>query len=153
MNGVIFDESLIVKLDDFKTDKEVLSKMVDHLYGKGYVKEGYKQAILEREVEFPTGIFTGGINVAIPHADVNFVNQASIAIGILDKPVKFHVMDEPENEIDVRLIIMLALKESHGHIEMLQKVVNLIKNQESIKEILSSKDLKQVYEIISGYLL
>jgi PTS system galactitol-specific IIA component len=153
MSEVVFNDSLIVKLNNVKTDKEVLSEIADNLYDKGYVKEGYKQAILEREAEFPTGIFTGGINVAIPHADVNFVNQASIAVGILDEPVKFHVMDEPENEIDVNLIIMLALKEAHGHIEMLQKVVSLIQNQESIKEILSSDDLKTVYKIISGYLL
>jgi PTS system galactitol-specific IIA component len=153
MGEVIFNESLIIKLDNLETDKEALSEIVDHLYNKGYVKEGYKEAILERESEFPTGIFTGGINVAIPHADVSFVNQASIAVGILDKPVKFHIMDEPENEIDVHLIIMLALKEPHGHIQMLQKVVSLIQNQESIKEIISSNKTNTAYEIISKHLM
>lgn len=153
MSEVVFNESLIVELDDLYTNKEALSSIANHLYEKGYVKEGYKEAILAREADFPTGLFTGEINIAIPHADVNFVNEASIAVGILKKPVKFRAMDEPDNEIEVSLIIMLALKEAHGHIQMLQKVVSLIKNQDSIKKIISCNDLKTIYEIISEYLL
>lgn len=153
MSEILFNESLIINLSDLNTNNEALSVIADHLYEKGYVKEGYKNAILKREAEFPTGLFTGGLNVAIPHADVNFVNEASIAIGILKKPIKFRAMDEPENEIDVSLIIMLALKEAHGHIQMLQRVVNLIKNQDSIKKIISCNDVNKINEIISKYLL
>lgn len=153
MSEVLFNESLIVKLEDLNTNKEALSYIADYMYEKGYVKEGYKKAILDRESEFPTGLFIGDINVAIPHADVNFVNEASIAVGILKEPIKFRAMDEPENEIDVSLIIMLALKEAHGHIQMLQKIVELIKHQDSVKKIISSEDLNSVYETISEYLL
>ena len=153
MSELVFNESLIIKLEGLSTNEEALSLMANHLYDKGYVKESYKDAILNRESEFPTGLFTGAINVAIPHADVNFVKEASIAVGILKNPIKFRAMDDPDKEIEVRLIIMLALKEAHGHIQMLQKVVSLIKNQDSIKEILSTDDLKKSYEIISKYLL
>lgn len=153
MSEVNFNKSLILKLDNVSTDEEVLSLIADHLHEKGCVKDGYKEAILEREREFPTGLFTGNINVAIPHADVKFVNEASIAVGILKTPVKFCAMDEPENKINVSLVVMLALKEAHGHIEMLQKVVSLIQNQESLKKIISSEDLDIVYETIKEYLL
>lgn len=153
MGEIIFNESLIIKLEKSTTNKEALSEIADVLYDKGYVKEGYKDAILKREEEFPTGILTRGINVAIPHTDVKFVNKASIAVGISEKPLRFYAMDEPEEQIDVYLIIMLALKEPHGHIEMLQKVINLIKDQKSINQIISAKDSKAVYETISKYLI
>lgn len=153
MGDIKFSKSQIIYLQEPSTDAEVLTVMTDLLHQKGYVKDTYQQAILNREKAFPTGLFTGGINVAIPHADVEHVDEASICVGILRKPVKFHAMDEPDNFIDVSLVIMLALKEPHGHIDMLTKVVNLIQNQETVKEITNSNDESIVYSIIKKYLL
>ena len=65
MSGIAFNESLILKSDKPMTDREVLSAMTDYLCEKGIVKDTYKQAILEREQSFPTGLKTGGINVAL----------------------------------------------------------------------------------------
>ena len=82
--------------------------------------------------------------MAIPHADVIHVNKAAIAIAILDKPVEFYAMDEPEQKICVQVVVMLALKEAHGHIEMLQKVVSLIKDQALVKQLIELEDKKEV---------
>lgn len=153
MSAITFNELLILKLNQEKTDIEVLSALADRLCEQGLVKDTYKKAILDREAEYPTGLFTGNINIAIPHADIKHVNKASICVGIIENPIKFHAMDEPANEIDVRLVIMLALTEAHGHIKMLQKVVALIQNQELVKKVMESTDLKTVYEIIKKQLL
>lgn len=153
MSAITFNELLILKLNQEKTDIEVLSALADRLCEQGLVKDTYKKAILDREAEYPTGLFTGNINVAIPHADIKHVNKASVCVGIIEKPIKFHAMDEPANEIDVSLVIMLALTEAHGHIKMLQKVVALIQNQELVKKVMESTDLKTVYEIIKEQLL
>ena len=120
MSGIAFNESLILKFDKPMTDREVLSAMTDYLCEKGIVKDTYKQAILEREQSFPTGLKTGGINVAIPHADICHVNEAAICVAVLKTPAPFRAMDEPDNDVPVSLVIMLALTEAHGHIEMLQ---------------------------------
>ncbi len=153
MSDIIFNESMILKLDGQKTNREVLSAMADHLFQKGLVKETYKEAILNREKEFPTGLFTGNLNVAIPHADTRHVNNASLCVGIAENPVKFYAMDEPDNIIDINMVFMLALKEAHGHIEMLQKVISLIQDQEAVEKMIKAKDLKAVYEIVEQHLL
>lgn len=153
MSDIKFSKSQIVKLEGLTTDVEVLSSMTDLLCQDGLVKDTYKQAILDREKVFPTGLYTGDINVAIPHADVEHVNEASICVGILDKPIKFHAMDEPDNSIDISLVIMLALKEAHGHIDMLTKVIGLIQDQEAVKEIIESNSQDIIYNIIEKYLL
>lgn len=49
MADLIFDSSLIVRFDeDGLTTSDVESKLADVLFGHGYVKDTYKQAILDR---------------------------------------------------------------------------------------------------------
>lgn len=151
--SILFDQSLILRIDGAKTCTEILEKMCDYLCEKGIVKETYKQAILDREANFPTGLNVGGINIAIPHADVCHVNEASLCVGILDAPVDFHAMDEPDDLIPIYLVIMLVLTEPHGHIEMLQKVVALIQNQEEVKKIISAENNAEVEALIKKHLL
>ncbi|MBO8463228.1 MAG: PTS sugar transporter subunit IIA [Firmicutes bacterium] len=152
MEEIIFQEEQVLKLVGFKTKEEVLSEIADTLCQQGIVKETYKEAILNREKEFPTGLNTGGINLAIPHADVAHVNKPAIAIAILDKPVEFQAMDEPEQTIFVQVVVMLALKEAHGHIEMLQKVVGLIQDQELVKQVIELEDKTEICNKIKGKL-
>jgi PTS system galactitol-specific IIA component len=55
----------------------------------GYVNKSYQAAVLERERTFLTGLPTGEINVAIPHADAVHVLQSAIAVGVLAKQSSF----------------------------------------------------------------
>lgn len=152
MSEILFDKTLICRFADAGDRREVLSGMVDHLQKKGIVKDTYKNAILEREKNFPTGLYTGEINVAIPHADVKHVNQAAICVGVLEKPVKFCRMEEPDEEIDVHVVIMLSLTEAHGHIDMLQKVIALIQDQEALANALAADD-EAIAKMIADALL
>ena len=153
MKDITFNEELILKINGKKQDMEVLAYMAEYLQGKGLVKDSYSKAITDREAEFPTGLFTGNINIAIPHADTEHVEKAAICVGVLEDPVIFRAMDDPDKELEIRLIIMLALKEAHGHIEMLQKVVELIKDQEALNKVIESSDSSIIYQIISEKLL
>ncbi|MCB7318461.1 PTS sugar transporter subunit IIA [Lacrimispora sp. 210928-DFI.3.58] len=151
--GIRFDESLILDIRDASSDRDALGRMCDYLRGRGMVKDTYRQAILDREASFPTGLNTGGINIAIPHCDVCNVNEAAICVGLLKPEVDFHTMDEPECAVPVRLVIMLVLTEPHGHLEMLQRIVELIKNQEDVKKIVDTQNMGQAAAIIKQYLL
>lgn len=153
MDDILFDESMILELKDVQDNTQALTVLTDYLLAKGYVKDGYREAILEREASFPTGLSTGEINIAIPHADTSYVNQAALCVGVSKTPVKFSAMDEPDHQIDVSVIIVLALKEAHGHLEMLQKVVELIKDQDNLKHIVAAESKGPVYNIISSHLL
>ena len=54
--SIAFDQSLILKIENAKTNMEVLSQMCEHLCERGIVKDTYCKAILEREESFPTGL-------------------------------------------------------------------------------------------------
>lgn len=148
MKELKFDESQILIINEQLNQEDVLKKLADLLNEKGYAKESYYKAVCEREKIYPTGLFTGDINVAIPHCDISNVNEGSICIGILKKPTQFARMDEPDTKVDVHFVVMLALTEPHGHIEMLQKIISLIQNQEIVHQIIESNNEKEIYGMI-----
>jgi len=153
-DGLCFNEKLIFKLSDEIDSKEIaLSFLAEQLYAKKYVTEGYKKGILDREKIYPTGLFTGGINIAVPHTDCIHVRCDAFAMGILSKPLAFYAMDDPEREMDVNIIFMLALSQPHGQIAMLQKVLALVKEQEQLKQMINCKDVKTIYNICLKYLI
>lgn len=147
------DPKMIVKLDsEKKTQTDILGFLADRLYHAGYVKKSYKAGILKREEVYPTGLLTGGINVAVPHTDCEHVNKAALAVAVLKEAVYFKAMDNPEREVGVSIVIMMALKEPHGQIEMLQKVLSLVKQQDELKTLLSTADENDIYQVIVNYL-
>ena len=62
-------------------------------------------------------------------------------------------MDEPEQTCPVSLVVMLALNEAHAHLEMLQKVIALIQDQELTKRIVSAATPAEAYELMAPHLL
>ena len=103
-----FNKELIYKKESTLKKNEVLAEMAELLRKNGFVKDTYGEALIKRDGEYPTGLETGEINVAITHVDVKHVNEAAIAVGILKNPIDFNKMEEPENSTAVRIIIMLS---------------------------------------------
>lgn len=135
MADLKFDESLVVVIDDPESTEKVEETIANTLLSHAYVKPSYVGAIAEREKSFPTALEVGGVNVAIPHCDVEHVVTGAICAGILKNPVAWHRMDDPDATCDVSLVFMLALNEPHAHLEMIQKVIGIIQDQELAKEL------------------
>ena len=104
-------------------DKEVLGKMAEAMFQEGYVTEGFHDAIIQREENFPTGLPTGEINVAIPHTDPEYVKKPAICLGVLDQPVEFCVMGMEGEKTRVSLLFMLAIKKKEDQLGLLQKLI------------------------------
>ena len=143
--------TLIYRGLDFTNKIEVLSHLANKLYEENFVKDGYRQAILDREAEYPTGL-PAAIKIAIPHCDHTLVKDSAIAMGVLKNPVDFQAMDDPSVALDVQIVIMLALNEPHGHIEMLQKIISLIQNTEDLKIIINAVSDEEVLAVVKKYL-
>ena len=141
-------ENKIVKLkaNNLKNNKEVLSSLADYLIEEKMVKPSFKNAVLERENSYPTGLQFDGYGIALPHTDSEHVIKSQIAIMTLEKPVKFVEMASSDKEIDVKNIFMLALKDSNQHIKILQKVMELLQDKEAMSMIESFDDSKEDVE-------
>lgn len=145
-------ESLIFMDIKEDTAEGVLSALVDQLVKQGKVEPAYKEKILEREAEYPTGIYTGEVNVAIPHADHTLVHEAAIAIAILKKPVLFHRMEDTDKTLPVQVVFMLAIDKPHGHLEILAKVSELMMDQTVLRQLVACEDKAEVYAILKDKL-
>lgn len=152
-NKIVFNEKSVYKIYKNMNQMEILEYLADKLYNLGYVEKNYKSSVIEREKEFPTGLFMGGINVAIPHTEGTYVKRSAVAVGILDNSVEFNSMDGSDKIVKVSIVIMLALDNSNDHVEMLAKIIKLIKNQKRLKELISTNNETMIYKLMSNYLL
>lgn len=115
------------------------------------VKDGFVEATLRREAEMPTGLPLGGdINAAIPHVDIEYVNRPALALATLASPVVFHNMVEPDEEVPVRLVIMLALEQPKSQIEMLQQVSALLQQPDLVAALMTATSASEALTLLSN---
>ncbi|CAM2982842.1 PTS galactitol transporter subunit IIA [Streptococcus agalactiae LMG 14747] len=148
------DEELIVlQKEGLDTAQEALMFLAKRLVTKKVVKESFVEAVIEREAIFPTGLQFDGYGVALPHTDAEHVEETQIAVMTLEKPVTFTQMATVDQEVTVQLIIMLAIKEAHSQVEMLQKLIQLLQDKALVQEILAcrSDQTKAVLNLLTSY--
>ena len=135
---------------DADTSEEVIRVLGGKLRDQGLVKDNFVDAALEREANMPTGLPLGGeYNAAIPHVDIEYVNQSALGLATLKEDVVFYNMVENDVEVPCRLIIMLALDQPKSQIEMLQSVAGVLQDPEVISELVQAETVDEVFEILS----
>lgn len=144
MSNIVIDEKFILTDLDCQTKEAVLTAMADNLYVNGIVKASYKDAMILREQNFSTGLPTAGCGVAIPHTDIEHVNQAAISVATLKREVKFRVMGEESEEVPVKLVFMLAMKEQHAQLTLLQQLMQILQDSEALAYLAGQKDKAKI---------
>ena len=139
----------LVTFVDAETREEAETAIARVLQEQGYAKESYLQAILDREVNYPTGLYAGDYSVAIPHCDPENVNKGAMCVGVLKRPVEWGRMEDADQTCDVSLVIMLAITDPKEHLQMLRKVIALIQDQELVGRIVASRDANEVYDLVA----
>ena len=61
-------------------------------------------------------------------------------------------MDEPDETCKVSVVVMLALTEAHAHLEMLQKVIAFVQDQELVAKVIASDTPEQAFELVEPHL-
>lgn len=149
----IIHKNLVFPNKKFKNSQDALTFLAIEVEKAGYARSTYKDAVIEREKIFPTGLPTGNINVAIPHADSENVLTSTLAIMTLKEPIDFRNMGEPTNILPVSIIIMMAIAEPKGQLSMLQKIMGIVQDSQHLKKIMKYNnantlfaDLNQIFQ-------
>ena len=142
------DKSVIVPDLEAETWEDVMKSLGQKLIDEGYTKESYIDALITREKDFPTGLDIDGLGVASPHTDVSHVNKAGIAIGVLKKPVTFIQMGSDDEEIGVKLVFMLAVTDPNAHIDVLQRIIEIIQDKDVLEKLFTVTDKDTIIEVI-----
>jgi galactitol PTS system EIIA component len=137
-----------------ETSAEAITILGTLLYEHGFVKESFLPAVLQRELEFSTGLPTADINVAIPHPNVEHILKPAVAVGIFDEPVPFREMGDPEGEIvPVRVVFMLAIHDPKKVIGMLTHLIDVFQTPGLLRRIVELQhDPAGVMEILKQHI-
>lgn len=145
----MLDLDLVVLNMEAETSSEIIEELGALLLSKGYVKDSYVQAVLERERNLPTGLCIGDFCVAIPHTDSGHVNQSNIGIATLKKPSVFHSMINPVEKLNVQLVFLLAVKNPTLQIELLKNLMSVFQNQELLIQLRNATSKEEVSKLLS----
>lgn len=136
-------EENILTINKSVSKEEVIEELAHHLHCKGYVRQEYINSVLDRETNYPTGLPTNTYGIAIPHADSINVIETSIAVAILNEDTLFSEMggSEQSDNIPVRLVFLLAIKDPSKQLQLLQEIVELISNEHIVKNIVDNQEV------------
>lgn len=119
------------------SDKEVIENLAARLYAAGCVSKEYGYLTWKREQLHPTGLPTKPFCIAFPHADAEGVHNSSLAVAKLLRPVLFKNMADPDEELEVHLVLMLANKNPEEQIETLRNLALLFGESDKLVALLS----------------
>lgn len=129
-----FNRDLIFLDKHYKTKEEMFNEIGNILIKKGFVKDGFVEALIERETKYPTGLPVTPFAVAIPHTDPHFVNKKSITIVRLKEPLSFLEMGSLEKKVDVRFAFILTMNES-TQVPVLKDLMKLFMDVSFMKKL------------------
>jgi galactitol PTS system EIIA component len=151
-NWTILEEDLVAIDMAAKSKTEAIYELSKLLEEKGYVKESFPQAVVEREGHFPTGLPTSLYGVAIPHTDSHHVLHTGIAVGVLKNPVEFTIMGTTDHTVQVELVLLLAIQNPASHIQVLQQLMELFQSPEILQRLKDTGSKKEVVNVLTTHL-
>jgi len=151
-NNLTISQDLILVNTEVKSKEEIIQKLGSLLFEQGFVKDSYTQAVLDREIVYPTGLKAKVTGVAVPHTDTEHVNQSAVAVATLKEPVIFNGMGAPKTEVSVFIVMMLAVHDEKMVIDILRKVILIIEKEDVLNAILEAKEPATIKEIMENHI-
>lgn len=142
MTHLIEPDYVLLRLDVADRDG-VFAALAGALEAGGRVRPSYRQALIDREAVFPTGLPVG-CGVAIPHTDAEHVITDTIAVATLARPVEFSEMGGGDEPVAVRVVFMLALGPTGEHVKVLKRVVKAIQRDAFLDAVAASDSVQEV---------
>ena len=82
---------------------------------------------------------------------MKYVNKPAIAFATLNEPIIFKNMADKSQDVKVKFIAMLAMKEPHSQVELLQKLMELFQHQDLLANLIQEENSKNLYEDLASY--
>lgn len=147
---MIFNEKVVLLDVEAETSEDVIRAGAQALLERGIVKDTYCENVLKREKTYPTGLETGGINVAIPHTETIHVNRSQVAFIRLKKPVIFHALDDETADVPVQMAFMIAMKEPHEQGDTLTSLMGLFGQQDLLEDLMKCQSADEFAELVKA---
>ncbi len=145
-----FDKQLCLFNVEAASQQTILTQMATLLLKHEIVKSDFLSGILQREHEYPTGLYVNDVGFALPHTDSSKVNVSQICFASLAKPINFCSMTDKDDIIPVKFIFMLAMKQPHEQLDNLQNLVGLFQNKNDIHALSQCQSTHEFMDILAN---
>lgn len=146
---MILKQELIQLHVSARDAQDALTQAAAPFIEKGYAKESFPEALITREASFPTALPAQGVDICIPHADPSHILETAVGVVVLGEAVEFKMMGDPETLLHPRIMFVLGLKEAHGQVEMLQKLIEVIQDEQLLQDILNASEPQVIYDLLA----
>jgi PTS system galactitol-specific IIA component len=130
--------AMVVTDCEAESDEEVIALLSELARERNYVNEVFKEKILEREREFPTGLPTE-VPIAIPHVHDGCL-ESFFSVAVMKKPVAFQPMDGSEAPVMSRIVFLFGITDPSHQTEVLGKFCTIFQNAELLYHYIATKD-------------
>lgn len=127
-----FNESLVALNLEATDSRMVIDVLARKLHEQGLVVADYGEQTYQRELKHPTGLPTKPFCIAFPHADADGVTESGLALATLATPVAFRNMGDPDEELPVLLVLMLANRNPEEQVQTLRNLALLFSKPEKL---------------------
>jgi galactitol PTS system EIIA component len=134
---LVFNENLVAFDLEARDAAAAIHVLAQKLHAQDLVAADYGQRVWARERAHPTGLPTEPFPIAFPHADAVGVHHPALAAALLRKPVTFRSMEDPDEELEVQIVLMLANKNPEEQIETLRNLAILFGQPRKLMELYS----------------
>lgn len=130
-----FNSSLVASDLRASDAQEVINLLAEKMRAQNLVSAEYGAQTWARELVHPTGLPTKPFCIAFPHADSEGVNRSALGVALLRQPVKFQNMADPDEALDVSIVLMLANRNPEEQIQTLRNLAMLFGQPEKLIEL------------------
>ncbi|WP_317913884.1 PTS sugar transporter subunit IIA [Carnobacterium maltaromaticum] len=142
----LFQPELIDLQVQANSEEELFAVIAERLLELGYVYSDYLTGITLRERDFPTGLITQHLNIALPHSDTEYVKKPFIYIVRLKQPVIVRQMGDNQ-EMLVKDIFFLGIKEPTKQVGLLQLLITLFQEEAFMEALQNVEEREAMYAL------
>ena len=141
---LVFNESLVALNHTAEDSTAVINLLAGKLFDQGLVAADYGKQTCARELIHPTGLPTRPFCIAFPHADAEGVHQSALALATLKNPVTFKNMGDPDEDLQVHLVLMLANRNPDEQVKTLRNLAVLFGKPDKLQTLRDQSTSQEV---------
>jgi len=144
----MLQQDLIFLNIDAEDRVDLYQQVANKLLVLGYVKDSYELALNNREDEFPTGIVSDYISIALPHANPENINKPFVCVVTTKKPVQLLQMGYNTEE-QAKTFFFLGITHPDDQLMLLQQFMALIQDQEFVETFNNISDSSEMFNYLA----
>lgn len=143
-----------VLFTDVDNQHDLFTTVSDYLEKIGYVTPEYKEKIIEREEEFPTGLKMDflegkeGLNVAIPHSETQYCKTKTVFYVKNSKYLKFKNIIDPTEELEMCMFFFILNDNAGDQSNILAELMGFFTTGDNLSVLKNMTDKEEIQQYL-----